>query len=95
MPNRWASVCASRALTRNLRDFPAAALRVHGLRKETPDAFFANLYDSVPELTLASLANARGNLSKTRMSAADFVEALRNQKLRRLSARIARHLSDL
>ncbi|MGH6845879.1 MAG: PIN domain-containing protein [Methylocella sp.] len=86
---------ASVILTWNLRDFPARELKKHGLRRQTPDAFLADLYDKTPDLTLASLANARRNLSKTRVSAPDFVDILKNQKLPQLSARIEKHLTDL
>ncbi len=86
---------ASVILTWNLKDFPAAELRKHGLRRQTPDAFLADLHDRAPEMTLASLANARRNLSRTRVSAADFVEIFRGQKLIRLAARVTEHIGDL
>ena len=86
---------ASVVLTWNLRDFPVRELKKHGLRRKTPDALLVDLYDKVPDLTLASLANARRNLSKTRVSASDFVDILKNQKLIQLSARVAKHLTDL
>jgi hypothetical protein len=86
---------ASVVLTWNLRDFPVRELKKHGLRRQTPDALLVDLYDKVPDLTLASLANARRNLSKTRVSASDFVDILKNQKLIQLSARVAKRLADL
>ncbi len=86
---------ASVILTWNLRDFPVRELKKHGLRRQTPDAFLVDLYDTAPDLTLASLANARRNLSKTRVSASGFVDILKNQKLTQLSDRIAKHLTDL
>jgi hypothetical protein len=86
---------ASIVLTWNLRDFPAREMKKHGLRRQTPDAFLVGLCDQAPDLTLASLANARRNLSKTRVSASDFVNIVKNQGLIRLSARIAGHLTDL
>jgi len=86
---------ASIVLTWNLRDFPAREMKKHGLRRQTPDAFLVDLCDQAPDLTLASLANARRNLSKTRVSASDFVNIVKNQGLIRLSARIAGHLTDL
>jgi hypothetical protein len=72
---------ASVILTWNLRDFPAMELKKHGLRTETPDAFLAHLYDRAPDLMVGSLANARRNLNRTRVSAAGFLEILDNQKL--------------
>jgi hypothetical protein len=86
---------ASIILTWNLRDFPAREMKKHGLRRQTPDAFLVDLCDQAPDLTLASLANARRNLSKTRVSASDFVNIVKNQGLIQLSARIAGHLTDL
>jgi len=86
---------ASVILTWNLRDFPTKELKKHGLVRQNPDAFLTALYDKAPDLTLASLANARRNLSKTRISAADFVDILKNQKLIQLATRTAKRTSDL
>jgi hypothetical protein len=72
-------------LTWNLWDFPATALKKYGLRGQTPDAFLAGLYDDVPDLTVGSLANARKNLNKSRVSASNFIDILRNQKLTQLA----------
>jgi hypothetical protein len=82
---------ASVILTWNLRDFPITVLKVHGLRARTPDVFLAELYDKVPDLMVASLRNARRNLSKTRLSTTDFIEILRRQNLTRLAERIQKH----
>ena len=85
---------ASVILTWNLRDFPAKTVAEHGLRSQTPDAFLAELYDQVPDLTVGSLANARRNLNKSRVSASDFVDILANQKLNQLVTRLKKHLTD-
>jgi PIN domain len=86
---------AALILTWNLRHFPPAELKKFGLRRMTPDAFLSNLFDKVPYLVVGSLANARQNLSKTRVSAADFIGILENQKLAQLARRVERHVSDL
>jgi predicted nucleic acid-binding protein len=86
---------ASTILTWNLRDFPVRELKKFGLRRETPDAFLADLYDKIPNLTVGSLANARRNLSKTRVSASEFIHILNNQKLVHLARRVQKHLTDL
>jgi len=86
---------ASVIVTWNLRDFPATALRKHGLRGQTPDEFLACMYDEVPDLTIGSLANARQNLNKSRVSASEFIDILGNQKLTQLAIRLKRHLPDL
>ena len=85
---------ASIILTWNLRDFPATALKKYSLRGQTPDAFFADIYDQAPDLAVGSLANARHNL-RSRVSASDFVDILNNQKLRQLAKRVRSRLADL
>jgi hypothetical protein len=82
-------------LTWNLRDFPPKELKKFGLRRETPDAFLSGVYDNVPELMVASLANARRNLTKTQLSAPDFVNMLPRQRLFQLAKRAQKHLGDL
>ena len=86
---------ASHILTWNLRDFPVDAVKKHGLVRKTPDEFLAGLYDQAPDLVLASLVNARGNLSKSGVSAQDFLDLLKNQKLAKLEKRLRQHKSDL
>jgi hypothetical protein len=65
------------------------------LVRQTPDVFLTDLYERAPDLTLASLANARRNLSKTRVSASDFIDILKNQKLSQLAKSLKKHLTDL
>lgn len=86
---------ASVILTWNLRDFPTRELKKHGLVPQTPDDFLTDLYEKAPDLTVATLANARRNLSKTRVSASDFIDILRNQKLGQLATSLKKHLTDL
>ena len=86
---------ASVILTWNLRGFPATALKKHGPRRQTPDACIVARYDEAPDLTVSSLANARRNLNKTRVSASDFMDILTNQKLDQLAKRMRSHLADL
>lgn len=82
-------------LTWNVRDFPTAELKKHGLHCQTPDTFLADLYDKVPALTIASLANARRNLNKSRVSRAEFIEILEGQKLAITARRLKMHLTEL
>lgn len=86
---------ASIILTWNVRDFPTKELKKHGLIRQTPDVFLTDLYERAPDLTVMSLANARRNLSKTRVSASDFIDILKNQKLSRLAASLQKQLTDL
>lgn len=83
---------ASHVLTWNLRHFPANELKKFGLRRMTPDAFLSGLFDKIPDLVIA---NARRNLSKTRVSASDFIEILERQKLAKIAKRIEKYVSDL
>jgi hypothetical protein len=82
-------------LTWNLRHFPAKELKRFGLRRETPDALLSSLYDKVPDLTISCLANARRNLTKTRVSSADFINMLNSQNLIELAKRVKKHLTEL
>ena len=86
---------ASIILTWNLRHFPAKELKKFGVRKQTPDTFLSGLYDQVPDLMIGSLANARRNLTKSRISSPDFIDILNNQKLIRLARRAQEHVSEL
>jgi hypothetical protein len=86
---------ASVILTWNLRDFPMRELKKYSLRGENPDVFLSALYDEVAELTVASLARARRNLSKSHLSVSGFVDILRQHKLLRLAAKVRKHLADL
>ena len=86
---------ASVIVTWNLRDFPATALKKYGLRRQTPDAFLAELYGGPPDLIVGSLANARRNLNKSRVSASQFIDILGKQKLTQLVTRLNKHPNDL
>lgn len=82
-------------ITWNLRDFPAKALAKHHLRRQTPDVFLAEIYDQAPDLVVGSLANARRNLQKSRVSAPEFIGILAGQKLGELAKRMQGHVTEL
>lgn len=86
---------ATHILTWNLRHFPARVLKAYDLVRQTPDVFLADLYDRAPQLLLASLANARRNLSKSGLSAEGFLDVLREQRLIQIDKRLRGHLGDL
>jgi hypothetical protein len=86
---------ASMIVTWNLRDFPVVELKKHGLMRLSPDALLVGLYEQAPDMTVASLAHARRNLSQSRVSALDFIGILRDQKLGRLAAHIEKHRDEL
>jgi hypothetical protein len=86
---------ASTIVTWNVRHFPLIELKKFGLRRESPDAFLAGLYDQASDLMIGSLANARRNLAKTRVSAADFIAILDRQRLVLLAKRAEDHLAEI
>jgi len=94
----WTLFLPGKRLRRSLQLQLLITLFEHGnrrLRVRGDDAFLSDLYDQAPDLVVGSLANARRNLSKTRVSATDFVLILNNQKLTKLVARIRKRLADL
>lgn len=86
---------ASLILTWNSRHFPASELKKFGLRRMSPDAFLSGLLDTVPDLVIGSLANARRNLNKSRVSAPDFIDILERQKLVQVVRRVKKYASHL
>jgi predicted nucleic acid-binding protein len=81
---------ASIIVTWNVRDFPVAELRKHGLRKLTPDGFLTELYDAKPDAVAASVDNARRNLNQSKVSKSAFLEALQRQGLKRFVSAVSR-----
>ena len=86
---------ASLILTWNLRYFPEIDLKKFGLQRMTPDEFLSGLFEKAPDLVIGSLASARRNLSKSQVSASDFIRILESQKLVQLAKSAGRHVSDL
>jgi hypothetical protein len=86
---------ASLVITWNERDFPEAELARHKLRPQTPDALLTNLYAAVPDVVVAATANARRNLRRSRISAAEYLDALERQELFKFAAAMNRHLLEL
>ena len=86
---------ASLIVTWNVRDFPAKELAKYGLRKQTPDALLLDLYAGVPDVVVAATANARRNLTRSGVSASEFIQALDRQRLHRFAKAMAAHLREL
>ena len=82
---------ASMIVTWNLKDFPAPALKKHGLRRQTPDAFLTDIYEEAPELMVGSLENARQRFKNPHVSASGFIEILNRQKLTQLATQLETH----
>ncbi len=82
---------ASLIVTSNLKHFPAAALKTHGVTALSPDDFLAQLYRNEPEALIDSVAIARRNLQGTRPTVDEFVETLKRQNLPAFCAILDRH----
>ena len=72
---------ASVIVTWNIRDFPEAALALHGLRAESPDRLMLRLHAAAPDAMLAVVAQARRNLRVSRPTTAEFLQVLARQGL--------------
>lgn len=81
---------AGTIVTWNERDFPAAALRLHGLQSLNPDAFLMELWEASPGAVAGVVENARRNLTSSQTSAAHYRELLRAQGLTRFAAALER-----
>lgn len=82
-------------VTWNAKHFPSDVLAKFGLRRETPDVYLSAIFRQAPDLLVGSLANARGNLSKSDVSAIEFVEIMRRQGLVALADRLQHRLGAL
>ncbi len=80
---------ASVIVTWNVRDFPAAELRRHGLRKATPDTFLTELHEAKPAVVAAAVENARRNLNLSQVSRPAYLEVLQRQGLKRFVAALS------
>jgi predicted nucleic acid-binding protein len=81
---------ASLILTWNLRHFPESELKKFDLQMKNPDEFLSGLFERAPDLVIGSLANARRNLSKSRVGASDFIAILSGQNLVQLARRVGK-----
>jgi hypothetical protein len=72
---------ASLIVTWNIKDFPEANLKPHGIACISPDAFLVELHGLLPEALLDSVVRARENLRRSLPSADDFIDALAHQGL--------------
>ncbi|MCM0752680.1 PIN domain-containing protein [Brucella pseudogrignonensis] len=86
---------ASVIVTWNLKDFPAKALRPHGVSAVSPDDFLADLHAAFTSIFMISVSRARQNLRKTTPSKGEFVEAMERQGLTRLSSILRQNLKKL
>ncbi|WP_029875462.1 PIN domain-containing protein [Rhizobium leguminosarum] len=76
---------ASVIVTGNLKDFPAADLRPHGVTCVSPDNFLVGLHSTFSSALIDSIRRARLNLRKTVPAVHEFIDALDHQGLRAFS----------
>jgi len=72
---------ASLIVTINRRDFPAEALRPHGLEAQHPDDFILDLFDLHPAAVVQAVASQRRTLKNPPKSVDEFLDALFKQGL--------------
>ena len=63
-------------VTSNLGDFPAAALALHAITAQTPDAFVLGLLTADAETVTAALAADRADLVNPPLSAEQYLDVL-------------------
>jgi hypothetical protein len=86
---------ASLIVTWNLKHFPTAGLRSHGIAPISPDHFLVGLHATYRSEMIASLRRARLNLRKTLPSAEEFIDALKAQGLTAFSRILRRKAAQL
>lgn len=79
---------ANAIVTFNLKHFPAAELRPHGIVAAEPDQFVNYLLDLDEDAALEALAKMRGRLKSPSMAAAEFVDSLERAGLPLTAARL-------
>lgn len=79
---------ASVIVTWNLKDFPATALKPHGVARMSPDDFLAGLHAAFLAALIGSIRRARQNLRRTVPLVEEFLDALRAQRLTQLHKRL-------
>lgn len=82
-------------VTRNLRDFPPAALAPYGVEARTPDRVLSDLFDESPDLILAASAAMRGRLKRPPQTPDEWLAGLAAGHLGELAMRLANHKRDL
>ena len=80
---------ADAIVTFNLRDFPAAALSVHGIDALSPDTFLRYFASAMPHKLLESVRACFGRLNRPRATAADYLRALQRLGLNGTAAFLA------
>ena len=78
-------------VTRNLRDFPADRLVLHGLVAQHPDDFIKGLFESQPDAVLAAVRCHRAALKNPPRSPEEHLHSLETLGLVRTAAALCNH----
>lgn len=76
-------------VTNNLKDFPDENLKPYGITGVTPDDFLCGIFEESEELVLEGLKRQRQRLKFPPKSQAEFIEALENNGLDKLSKKLS------
>ena len=82
---------ADMIVTRNLQDFPADRLALHGLTAQHPDRFIVDLFDADPEAVLAAVRGHRAALRNPPRTANEHLLALEHLGLVRMASLLRTH----
>ena len=82
---------ASVIVTFNLKDFPASALEVYGVRAMHPDKYLVVLFEDAPELFLVAIKEHRASLKRPPKTVDDYIETLKSNHLPKLAALLMDH----
>lgn len=86
---------ATRIVTFNLKDFPAAALALHGVEAQHPDEFVTGLLDQQTALVCAAVKQQRENLKNPPKTVEEFLPALEQCQLTRTVAALRELVASL
>ncbi|QAS83202.1 hypothetical protein CO657_36185 (plasmid) [Rhizobium acidisoli] len=86
---------ASIIVTWNLKDFPAQDLRPNRVTSQSPDDFLTELHAAFPDALIASVKRARLNLRKTTPTVERFIDALKQNGLKKFSRMLCQDIASL
>ena len=82
-------------VTKNLTDFPAAALAPHGIAAIHRDAFVRALFDTNPDAVVESARSLRADLKDPLRSPAEYIAALESQDMAATASALRTRENDL
>jgi len=82
-------------VTFNLSDFPAAALKPHGVRAVHPDIFLCDLLDDVPGMFLHAIHRHRASLKKPPKTSREYLDTLSANGLSKFALRMEQYLDEI